>query len=111
MIDCVNLESVDVTPWHGDVFDHPVYRDRCKLTGKDVHKFYTCSVCPNYEPDYEGMNDWDLRYELRAILNKLNTDDRMQPMSWAFVSKLVERRDKIIEEMKRRGISYQIMGV
>ena len=107
MIDCVNLESVDVTPWHGDVFDHPVYRDRCKLTGKDVHKFYTCSVCSNYVPDYEGMNDWDVRYELRAILNKLETDDRMQPMSWAIASKLIERRDKIIEEMKRRGISYQ----
>ena len=56
---------------------------------------------------YKGMNDWDLRYELRAILNKLETDDRMQPMSWAIASKLIERRDKIIEEMKRRGISYQ----
>lgn len=34
MTDCINLIIEDTTSWHNDVFDHPTYEYRCKLTGE-----------------------------------------------------------------------------
>ena len=52
MDDCKNLITEDVTPWHGDVFDHPDYKDICKLTGREVITYIHCNSnrCKNYEP-------------------------------------------------------------
>ena len=30
MNDCKYLKTEDVTPWHGDVFDHPDYKYICE---------------------------------------------------------------------------------
>lgn len=52
MDDCKYLKSEDITPWHGDVFDHPDYKDTCKLTGREVITCIHCNEkrCKNYEP-------------------------------------------------------------
>lgn len=52
MSDCKNLITEDITPWHGDVFDHPNYKYICKLKGKAVVPFIYChnNRCKNYEP-------------------------------------------------------------
>lgn len=52
MNDCKNLVSEDITHWHGDVFDHPDYRNTCNLTGREVIPCIHCneSRCKNYEP-------------------------------------------------------------
>ena len=49
-MDCEHLESKDITPWHGDVFDHPDYEYTCKLSGKSVFPPIHCkqSRCTNY---------------------------------------------------------------
>lgn len=104
MIDCKHLEWVDSTPWHGDIFDHPSYKSVCKLKNKDVHHFYSCSICKDYIPDYEGMSSSDLQNEIYTIKRQLEEDDRMQPMSGALVAKLIERRDRIVEEAQKRNL-------
>ena len=52
MADCKNLIIKDVTSWHGDVFDHPTYEYRCKLTGKEIYPRARCKreKCEKYEP-------------------------------------------------------------
>ena len=32
---CIHLIKVDKTPWHGDVFDHPIYEFYCSYTPGD----------------------------------------------------------------------------
>lgn len=32
---CPHYSYKDVTPWHGDVFDHPSYQSYCSKDGKD----------------------------------------------------------------------------
>lgn len=58
MIDneCKNLKKEDITPWHGDVFDHPHYRYICKITGKEVIKYFCCNnkTCKYYNSSWEG---------------------------------------------------------
>lgn len=51
MTDCKHLITKDVTPWHGDVFDHPVYEYTCKLTKRKVIPLVNCKNkhCKNYE--------------------------------------------------------------
>lgn len=51
MIDCKNLIIEDITPWHGDVFDHPNYKYTCTLTGNEVIPYIHCNCqkCNNYE--------------------------------------------------------------
>ena len=105
MIDCKHLEWVDNTPWHGDIFDHPSYKSVCTLKEKDVHHFYTCSMCKEYVPNYEGLSDVHLRDEFRAVQHILQVDDRMRPLSWAFAAKLLDRRDRLVEEAKKRNIT------
>ena len=52
MNDCKNLITEDITPWQGDVFDHPDYKYICKLIGREVITCIHCDIkrCKNYEP-------------------------------------------------------------
>lgn len=34
MDDCKYLKTEDITPWHGDVFDHPDYKYTCENVKK-----------------------------------------------------------------------------
>ena len=51
MFDCKKLLTEDVTPWSGDVFDHPIYKYTCKLTCREVMPRVHCNGnrCENYE--------------------------------------------------------------
>lgn len=51
MDDCKYLKTEDVTPWHGDVFDHSSYRYTCKKTGKEVIPFICKKRCKEYEEE------------------------------------------------------------
>lgn len=50
MTDCKNLIIKDITPWHGDVFDRPIYEYSCNLTKKKIipHVHCNCKRCENY---------------------------------------------------------------
>lgn len=48
------------------------------------------------------MSTIDLYTEVRHINDQLTADDRMQPLSWARVKKLQERKKELLEEIKRR---------
>lgn len=52
MSNCKNLITEDVTPWHGDVFDHPNYKYTCKLNNSEVIPCLHCNNtrCKHYEP-------------------------------------------------------------
>lgn len=52
MTDCKNLRTEDITPWHGDVFDHPDYKYTCDLSGNEVIPCFRCNYtrCKYYEP-------------------------------------------------------------
>ena len=52
MDNCKNLIKEDITSWHGDVFDHPIYNNTCGLTGRKVITCIHCNDdrCKNYEP-------------------------------------------------------------
>ena len=46
----------DVTPWHGDVFDHPSYEDYCTKDGEKKELCWAehqCGKCQHYTPQYE----------------------------------------------------------
>ena len=51
MAECINLIMKDITPWHGDVFDHPEYQPICRLTGEHIIPYVQCrnGRCENYE--------------------------------------------------------------
>lgn len=104
MIDCKHIEYIDITPWHGDVFDHPFYKSFCPLKEKYVHS-YQCVKCENYVPDYENLSDYDIQREFRLVKEKLEMDDRANPMSSALIEKLIERKNSLIEEAAKRNIS------
>ena len=42
---CEFFHSEDVTPWHGDVFDHPVYHDFCLKNGEKKELIYPLGQC------------------------------------------------------------------
>lgn len=50
MDDCKHLKTDDITPWHGDVYDHPEYKYTCEKCGKEVIPFIHCNEkrCENY---------------------------------------------------------------
>lgn len=48
------------------------------------------------------MSMIDLYEEVRYINDQLTTDDRMQPLSWARVKGLQDRKKELFEEIKRR---------
>lgn len=55
MAECKYFSYEDITPWHGDVFDHPDYEYYCLKNEKKKEIFsWTCSKCPYYE---EEKND------------------------------------------------------
>lgn len=59
MTDCKHLITKDITPWHGDVFDHPVYEYTCKLSKRKVMPLVNCKIkcCENYKPVSEEIED------------------------------------------------------
>lgn len=42
---CKHFKYEDVTPWHGDVFDHPSYATFCTKTGKKRQLIYPEGQC------------------------------------------------------------------
>jgi hypothetical protein len=50
MLDCKFLETEDITSYHSDIFDHPVYKHTCKKWNKDVIPYLRCNgeKCKNY---------------------------------------------------------------
>lgn len=50
---------------------------------------------------YDVSTMIDLYAEVRYINEELTTDDRMQPLSWARVQELQERKRELIEEIDR----------
>lgn len=101
MIDCKHFENIDITPWHGDAFDHPSYQSFCHLKNKNIHRYW-CTQCENYIPDCENASDFDIECELRWIKEKLETDDRANPMPGSLVSKLIKLNKHLTEEVTRR---------
>ena len=63
-MDCEHREAIDITPWHGDVFDHPEYKYVCQLFGSEVIPFLHCRPgrCPHLTlyPD-AAREAWDKR--------------------------------------------------
>ena len=54
---CIHLIKVDKTPWHGDVFDHPIYEFYCSYTPGDNIKLphqYICKNCKYFERDLKN---------------------------------------------------------
>lgn len=91
MIDCKYFEDIDVTPWHSDVFDHPSYQSFCHLKDKNIHRYW-CAKCENYIPDCESLSDYDIVREFRLVKEKLETDDRTNPISKNLINKLIEQK-------------------
>lgn len=106
MIDCKYFENIDVTPWHSDVFDHPSYQSFCHLKDKNIHRYW-CAKCENYIPDYESLSDYDIVHEFHLVKEKLETDDRANPMSMNLINKLIEQKKCLVEEAARRNISIE----
>ena len=54
-MNCKNLRSEDVTPWHGDVFGHPDYKYTCTVSGREVIPYIHCNerMCKSYEGENE----------------------------------------------------------
>lgn len=50
MNDCNFLQTEDITSYHGDVFDHPLYRYTCKKRKKSVIPCVQCNEkkCKDY---------------------------------------------------------------
>lgn len=47
--DCKYLRIEDITPWHGDVFDHPSYDYYCEKKCQKLLGTFSCSYCDKYE--------------------------------------------------------------
>lgn len=43
--DCKYYSQEDVTPWHGDVFDHPEYKFFCTKNGQKKELIYPAVQC------------------------------------------------------------------
>ena len=57
IMSCIHLIKVDKTPWHGDVFDHPIYEFYCSYNPGDNIKLphqYICKNCKYFERDLEN---------------------------------------------------------
>lgn len=50
IMSCKNLEKRDVTPYRGDVFDHPEYKFFCQKDGKEIIPQISCVDCKEYAP-------------------------------------------------------------
>ena len=48
------------------------------------------------------VSTYDLYAEVRYINERLEEDDRMNPLSWARVQSLKERKQELLEEIRRR---------
>lgn len=49
---CKHLQVQDITPWHGDVFDHPDYKYVCNKDPQHPRELLwerSCSHCKEYE--------------------------------------------------------------
>lgn len=47
--ECKYLKIEDVTPWHGDVFDHPTYKYYCIKKNKELSfGILQCHKCTKY---------------------------------------------------------------
>lgn len=57
MLDCKKLKAEDITPWHGDVFDHPEYKYICTESGREVIPYIHCNKgrCRNYDNKAEAQ--------------------------------------------------------
>lgn len=42
---CEYYLQKDVTPWHGDVFDHPEYKCFCTKNGEERELIYPAGQC------------------------------------------------------------------
>lgn len=52
--ECKYLKIEDVTPWHGDVFDHPTYKYFCVEKNKELLLgILQCRKCSKYEKKQE----------------------------------------------------------
>ena len=48
--ECKYLKIEDVTPWHGDVFDHPSYKYYCTKKNEDLpFGILQCHKCTKYD--------------------------------------------------------------
>lgn len=48
--ECEYFKIEDVTPWHGDVFDHPSYKYHCTEKNKDLpFGILQCHKCTKYD--------------------------------------------------------------
>lgn len=56
MEDCKYLKTEDVTPWHGDVFDHPDYKHTCEKIGREIIPFIHCKRCKENHRKGENRN-------------------------------------------------------
>lgn len=49
-MECKYRKIEDITPWHGDIFDHPNYKYYCTRQDKTKEIFsWTCFKCPFYK--------------------------------------------------------------
>ena len=103
MIDCKHYESIDVTPWHGDIFDHPSYQPFCHLRKQNILRSL-CTRCEKYAPSCNAMTDAEIEFELWHLQNALDEDDRANPLSWAKTKRLLEQRKCLLDEKKHRLI-------
>jgi hypothetical protein len=106
MIGCKYFENIDISSYRGDVFDHPSYQSFCHLKDKNIHRYW-CDSCESYVPNYEGLSDYDLIYELRRVTERLQTDDRVDPMPWSLVGKLIDRKKNLIQEANKRNLTIK----
>lgn len=55
---CAYLKIKDITPWHGDVFDHPEYEYYCTLKDKTLSfGIIHCRKCVNYSQKETTKDD------------------------------------------------------
>lgn len=59
MEDCVHLKTEDITPWHGDIFDHPDYKYMCNKCGREVIPHIHCNRkrCKDYSVEQMQVRD------------------------------------------------------
>ena len=101
MIKCKYFESKDITPWHGDVLDHPTYQLFCNLYNRETTR-YTCSRCYSHTPCCKDMTDIEIDFELWCIDKELSTDDRANPKPSAYYERLLKEKKYLLEEVKSR---------
>lgn len=66
MTNCKNIRKVDVTPWHGDALDHPIYKYICCLSEKEVIPYYcNGSNCSNYIEE-SGLRELESTFSIHS---------------------------------------------